>query len=451
MAELTLAIQRWMLSPGNTRYFIMLAKLTKKDIMRQLTVENFSCINSAAITFGRLTVIVGPQASGKSILCKLSYFFIDVLDDQWETLNAGEPFKNFEELIRSRFMKWFPVQAWGNKKFTITFCSGELKITIARKIYAGNVGDSIRIKCSPNIVEQYSHAANQISNLAKANRGAKESLEWTWQRDFEIRRLSRSANSSLMGTDFVENQIFVPAGRSFFTSVGKAVTAFDQSGLLDPLTVRFGRLFATYRDRGGMIFESPDKVQLALTEALEGILGGKFVNNKGAEYVETNDGRKVPLSSLSSGQQELLPLVSLMPLMLSSRNKKIAYIEEPEAHLFPSAQSKVIEVFAQMINETGKTDLVLTTHSPYVLVKINNLIKAGQVGRMHGDRAKKVSEIVARRAWLLSRHIRAYAIVDGTLQQIVGTDGFIDGAYLDDVSGQLEVEFNNLMAVQHEG
>jgi energy-coupling factor transporter ATP-binding protein EcfA2 len=415
--------------------------------MRQLCVQNFSCIKDATLSLGRLTVIVGPQASGKSILCKLAYFFIDVLDDQWESINNGDSFKGYEAAIKHRFLKWFPVQAWGAKKFTITFLAGELKISITRKIYAGNVGDDIRIKCSNNIADQYALVAAQVAKLKKPGQ---EKLELGWERDWEIRKLSNSSISNLAGEDAVLRQIFVPAGRSFFTSVGKAVTAFDHSGLLDPLTVQFGRIFAAYRDHGGHYLDSRDKRVAHFLELLEGILGGKLVSSREAEYIQTTDGRKVPLSSLSSGQQELLPLVSILPYILSGDNRKVAYIEEPEAHLFPSAQSKIVEVFAQIINESAKTDLVITTHSPYVLVKINNLIKAGQIGRMHGEKSKRAIDVVPRKSWISPKNIRAYAIVDGVLKEIVDSNGFIDGDYLDDVSGQLEVEFNRLMGIQHE-
>ena len=42
--------------------------------MRKLTVKNFSVIKDATLEFGKITVLIGPQASGKSLLCKLTYF-----------------------------------------------------------------------------------------------------------------------------------------------------------------------------------------------------------------------------------------------------------------------------------------------------------------------------------------------------------------------------------------
>ena len=42
--------------------------------MRKLTVKTFSVIKDAELEFGRIIVLIGPQAEGKSLLCKLAYF-----------------------------------------------------------------------------------------------------------------------------------------------------------------------------------------------------------------------------------------------------------------------------------------------------------------------------------------------------------------------------------------
>ena len=43
----------------------------KTHPVRTLTVKNFSVIKEARLEFGKITVLIGPQASGKSLLCKL--------------------------------------------------------------------------------------------------------------------------------------------------------------------------------------------------------------------------------------------------------------------------------------------------------------------------------------------------------------------------------------------
>jgi len=42
--------------------------------MRKLTVKNFSVIKEAELEFGQDHRPIGPQSSGKSLLCKLAFF-----------------------------------------------------------------------------------------------------------------------------------------------------------------------------------------------------------------------------------------------------------------------------------------------------------------------------------------------------------------------------------------
>ena len=55
----------------------------------------------------------------------------------------------------------------------------------------------------------------------------------------------------------------------------------------------------------------------------------------------------------------------------------LIYLEEPEAHVFPDTQKKLIDLFAWMANDPILSfDWVITTHSPYILTAFNTLIEA---------------------------------------------------------------------------
>jgi predicted ATP-dependent endonuclease of OLD family len=70
----------------------------KEDAMRKLTVKNFSVIKEAELEFGKITVLIGPQASGKSLLCKLAYFLGPILSDFAATFVASDqPWEQFIE------------------------------------------------------------------------------------------------------------------------------------------------------------------------------------------------------------------------------------------------------------------------------------------------------------------------------------------------------------------
>ena len=192
---------------------------------------------------------------------------------------------------------------------------------------------------------------------------------------------------------------------------------------------------------------------------LNDLMDGKYVSERSKEYFQASDGRRIPLSALSSGQQELMPLMLAIQnrVGISPRFQQLLYIEEPEAHLFPSAQSSLVEIFGFFLSTTrGRARLLITTHSPYVLAKINNLIKAKEVADLRAQgtvnkRAPSVEKIIPSGAWIDGKTVRAYAIQDGNLVRIQDlSDGMIEGDYLDGVSGEIATEFSKLLALELE-
>jgi hypothetical protein len=256
-----------------------------------------------------------------------------------------------------------------------------------------------------------------------------------------------------MGTDSIDYQTFVPAGRSFFTSIGKAIAAFEQGQVLDPLILKFGRMYTSLRDHQMFIRaekSSASSVRKTIEKSMAELMGGVIERDGENDFIRSNDGRKIPISALSSGQQELLPLTFFMPQLYSENSQLQYFIEEPEAHLFPTAQSKLIEsLVIASSNQTSGSSLVLTTHSPYVLTKVNNLLKSGLITRKLNEvQRKTLDQIIPKKAWLQVKNVRAYAIQNGVLSSIIEDDGLISSDYLDEASGELSEEFGQLLALE---
>jgi predicted ATPase len=403
------------------------------------------------LELSQLTLIIGPQASGKSVLCKLTYFLFECAQLQQKSITKKESFERFVNNLKERFVEWFPPSAWGSKRFKIELSAGDYSVSLARKTYGGKVSDDFRVKFSLEFQNQYESLLNIVQSATQKEKGP--GVRPIWEFDWELRQTITKSLKQLMKKDSVGSQAFVPAGRSFFTSIGKAIAAFEQGRVLDPLILQFGRMYTSLREHHLYIIEDkPTEASFrkAIEKSMAELLGGVVERDGERDFVRATDGRKIPMSSLSSGQQELLPLIAFMPWLYSGGADRQCYIEEPEAHLFPTAQSSLIEslVIASSSTTVG-SGLVLTTHSPYVLTKVNNLLKAGAISRKLSDSQRKTLEsIVPRRAWLLAKNVRAYAIHEGKLISILESDGLISAEYLDEVSGDLSREFGSLLDLE---
>lgn len=421
--------------------------------MIRLQVNDFSCIKNADFTVGKYNVIIGPQASGKSVISKLLYFFIDSVSDAHDMIYEQKSPDDFPEMIRNKFSDWFPKSAWGNNRFGIQFEIGCFNIKISRTGRNDSLNSNPRITISKRLK---SHLA-EIEELYQKMVQELQSSKKNYMRDigfkWEFKSLAGKCLNKSLGEDYVQFQTFIPAGRSFFTNLGRAFMAFDQGRILDPLTLQFGRLYASLQQefRAGVSIHPNVGNEIIFSH----LLGGKIVWDGESPTLHTQDGRIVPFSALSSGQQELLPLVVALRLVASQKSWRtlppsIFYIEEPEAHLFPAAQADVIEGLVAMIGQENQTRrLVLTTHSPYVLTKLNNLAKAGLLERdLPEKQAGKLDRIVKKKHRIEPGFLKAYALKNGILSNLVEEDGLIDGEYLDEISNRLGSEFSKLIDLE---
>jgi predicted ATPase len=134
-------------------------------------------------------------------------------------------------------------------------------------------------------------------------------------------------------------------------------------------------------------FEDKDINQIAI-KIEEKILKGKVefdTQTKQLMFYPENTKLKLELSSTSSMVSELAPIVSYLryvltrksdfPVTKKSEAKALIMIEEPEAHLHPSVQLLLTEVFADLARIGIK--VILTSHSNYIFNKVNNLIMSG--------------------------------------------------------------------------
>jgi predicted ATP-dependent endonuclease of OLD family len=124
------------------------------------------------------------------------------------------------------------------------------------------------------------------------------------------------------------------------------------------------------------------------------------------------------------------------------------FIEEPEQHLYPTSQTKllrdIISQFSMAMKKTGYPGyVVMTSHSPYILTQLNVLLKARKAFSINRE---ETLNIISEECILPLKYYSAYFVTqDGQMKNMMDREtGLIKGEFLDAVSETTEDELNRL-------
>ena len=194
----------------------------------------------------------------------------------------------------------------------------------------------------------------------------------------------------------------------------------------------------------GILFQNGRKLIKELTiDFLDGVT---YCYDDGIDKVKLKNGRTIRLSESSNGIQSTLPLLLAIRFLYEKVSKKnvkdisIA-IEEPELSLFPSTQIELLKFILDLITPLNY-HLTVTTHSPYTLTTVNNLIYAYQVGQ----KDESVNDIIPKKLWLNPHDVGAWFVENGTVRSIIDEENMqIKAEEIDKISEILNQEYDKIM------
>lgn len=287
--------------------------------MKTLRVKHLGPITDAAIEFGDLTVLVGPQATGKSVLLQLLELLLDVGPIRNElrrfNLDWGGSLESFLELY---------------------FGEGMSGMYDAARTQIDSDGEDVALK--------------QI--IGRGRRGTKEELFFIpAQRVLSLREgLTRPFTDYRTGDPFVVREFSEKLHYLVQSEFARSTTLFPQ----------VKRLKTEFRD--------------LLSENIFGGFGLKTDAEKFQKrivLINPTSGVSLPYLVWSAGQREFVPLLLglywLIPSTRVSRRGSLKWvvIEEPEMGLHPNAISVVMLLVLELLYRGYK--VCVSTHSPHVL------------------------------------------------------------------------------------
>ncbi len=372
--------------------------------MQKLVVDNFKQITHAEIEVKDFLLLIGPQASGKSTIAKLIYFFrflqqfyVDLFGVDTPEMSADTLMKNFCLRIIEKFQDYFSFNEIPDPNFRIDFL---LSSETGKRVYFSVEDNKIMVGFSRSMHEDLMASSQKLLAL---QRQSKELIEQDSANEMKIRNEYRTMvlKESCVTFEDTKYSLYIPAGRNI-------TVAFSEQFQM----LFFGQLSDKQQHIGGneeeiirkFMLHSKSLVdffsngyrkkldnpfgQLVLNIAKQ-IIKGNYKNENGKESIQVNDNNSVFLVNASSGQQESIRIIQDMIFILCSQIDSIRFIEEPEAHIYPEAQKLLIELMVLVANHCH-TQMVVTTHSPYVLSTFNNMLYYSKVLKEHPDKREEM-------------------------------------------------------------
>lgn len=150
----------------------------------------------------------------------------------------------------------------------------------------------------------------------------------------------------------------------------------------------------------------------------------------------------------SSGQQEIVWALNIIFLAVLKNEKTFLVFEEPESHLFPDSQESIAQLVALAIY-SSKSQVVVTTHSPYMLTAFNLLIYSGEEeGKAGNERAVVRREFRVKPGSVAAYFISAKSVSpeSGRLKNIVSESlRLIDAFQIDGISASINDRMDRIL------
>ena len=372
----------------------------------KLIVKNFGPIKYAELDLKKVTIFIGPQGSGKSALAKLVAICKD--SDFLATAHIGiKPTRFFEKYDVQYFSEECSF-SYNNSDYEFYFRKDpylfeiEAKKSKPRHFFVGG---------NPNFPDFESYKG--VSHVT----------------DTDLIPLKKYLSS--VAKNYVK---YIPTDRLMLSSVSDSLLSLLSADVaLTKGFIDFGRDFEIARSK--------------LSSLKIDFLGIRYIYEKNRNYVtHLASGANLPLSASSSGQQSVIPLYIVVEHFTKKLNVT-TIVEEPELNLYPNAQKELVSYLVSK-GIQGENELLIATHSPYILSAINNLIFAYKVAHEVPEKSEEVAQIIPREQWLNPDDVVAYYVADGTVKSIIDEgEGLIGENELDAISEDISGERDQLFKI----
>ncbi len=409
--------------------------------MKQLKIQYFGPIksgfseNNGFLTMDKVVVVCGPQASGKSCIVKL-----------FSTFSWLE-----KALVRGDFSIDYLIKY---NRFKNNFCKYQnIHNYFTKNTYIEYIGDAYHMTYS-----------QQKLSVVKS-----ESLE-RYQRP-QVMYVPAERNL-LSVVEHAENKRDLsPTLVTLLEVYLKACKRLEKGQLLPINNIRF-----RYDKLNKIAHIGDENYSVHLSEASSGIQS--FTPMYIAlQYLSDTIGQEEQSTQSFSERERVQRLIKeilkdntiddnlrkdlLVEINDAQYNKcLVSIIEEPEQNLHPTSQQAVLASLLKIVQNNDDNQLIMTTHSPFVINYLSLFIKAFDVQKkivlqetpIANELQAQLNKYIPQESAIDGNHVRVYEIdINGKITELEKYDNMpSDSNVLNTMLADINIQFDNLLAIEDE-
>ncbi len=467
---------------------------------QRIVIHNFGPIKDLDMPIKDLTLLIGPNASGKSLVGKLVYYFqtlwrklaektyfdcVEAFEFSWANHGKiwGQISTSEQTLLRESIAYFYEVCGNHRDKEHI---KGSIEFYYANDQFIRlEIDHHINLVLSDDIIKIDESSRLLLSNfvsglLTQLNFEVAPKLrEYPHQFPQDGKQKVRLELYNFIETKFADffqipqrrSSIFVPPGRNQLLrfDVKKLYGKISpETKIFDHLSNEFIRLIEDSIKpslKGGSLDYIPAQQEKfnrfksdywkRFFAQMNTVIGANMsIDVFNNEIQLTTKRGRIPINLASAGQQEatgiFLILIWLMNQFEKNKDTSSLILEEPEAHLFPEIQQNLVNALALFLNVCKGSQLFINTHSPYILSAIDNLVQAASVARERPELANEVDKIVSKEFWIDYDKIGAYHLDETGITDIRDEEWRSLGPNkIDDSSAGIATVFEQLLDLKY--
>lgn len=298
-------------------------------MIKTFHVQNYKALRDVTLELTPLHVLIGPNDSGKTSLLEALRAY------SRQTRGGEEP---FEGRWTGRQLVWRQAGATVEFKATVQGDSREVdhQIVVEFTSAGRNASNTITREISPLFGAPNKSAANWVREAV----GAPQLYRWIPQR------------------------LSLPVAFDFSTHFGMESSGFGLAMYLNDILAHDHEKFGELERRFHSIFPAVQRIRLNRETGFRTIAPNEMPGTGLGIYFEQVNGDSLSAAQASDG---MMLVLAYLAILFSPQPPGLLLIEEPENGVHPLRLKEVLRILRELVSEQDRTQVVLTTHSPYVV------------------------------------------------------------------------------------